>query len=98
MGKESSKYLLTKNILFFNFLHRCYISPLVFTCFRMMKGRATFFPPETIVVSFLHLMMLFYKVIFNYTLKRQSVVLHFCIILIILLFASQILNVTMMWK
>ena len=35
-------------------------------CFRLTKGPATFFRPETIVVSLLHLMVLFFKVIFNY--------------------------------
>ena len=39
----------------------CYISVLVLTCFRLTKGRATFFRPETIVASFLHLMVLFSK-------------------------------------
>ena len=34
----------------------CYISALVLFCFRLTMGRATFFWPETIVVSFLHLM------------------------------------------
>ena len=38
---------------------------------------AIFFQPETIVVSFLHLMVLFFKVIFNHTSKRQSLVLLF---------------------
>ena len=42
-----------------------YISALVLTCFRLTKGRATFFRPETIVASFLHLMVLFLKVLFN---------------------------------
>ena len=31
------------------------------TCFRLTKGLATFFRPETIVASFLHLMVLFFK-------------------------------------
>ena len=43
----------------------CYISALVLTCFRLKKGRAMFFWPETIVTSFLHLMVLFFKVLLN---------------------------------
>ena len=39
----------------------CYISALVLTCYRLTKGRATFFQPETIVVSFLHFMVLSFK-------------------------------------
>ena len=42
------------------------ISALVLTCFRLKKGRATFFRPKTIVACFLHLMMLFLIVIFNH--------------------------------
>ena len=38
------------------------------TCFHLKKGRATFFRPETIVKSFLHLMVLFFKVL----LKQPS--------------------------
>ena len=40
-----------------------YFSALVLTCFRLTKGRATFFRPETIVASFLHLMVLLFKVL-----------------------------------
>ena len=47
-------------------LFRCYISALVLTCFRLKKGRATFFRPEIIVASFLHLMMFFFKVLLNH--------------------------------
>ena len=61
-------------------LRCCWISALVLTCFRLTKGCATFFRPETIVASFLHLMVLFYKEIFNHTSKHQFVVLHFCIL------------------
>ena len=57
-----------------------YISALVLTCYRLTKSRATFFLPETIVASFLDLMVLSFKVIFNHTSKRQYVVLHFRII------------------
>ena len=56
----------------------CYISALVLTCFRLKKSRATFFRPETIVASFLHLMVLFFKALLNYSSKRQSLVLHWC--------------------
>ena len=45
--------------------HECrnvhYISTLVLTCFRLTNGRAAFFRPETIIVSFLHLTMLFFQ-------------------------------------
>ena len=44
------------------------------TCFRLTKGRAMFFSNTA---SFLHLMVVFFKVIFNYTSKRQFVVLLF---------------------
>ena len=39
------------------------------TCFRLMKGRATFFLPETIVASYLHLMVLFFKMLLNHSIK-----------------------------
>ena len=55
----------------------CYISALVLTCYRLKKGRATFYRPETIVASLLLLMVLSLKVIFNHILKRQFMVLHF---------------------
>ena len=42
------------------FVRCCYVSALVLTCFRRTKGRATYFRPETIVESFLHLMVLFF--------------------------------------
>ena len=54
----------------------CYISALVLTCFRLKKGCATFFWPETIVAIFLHLMVLFFKVLLNHSSKRQFLVLH----------------------
>ena len=54
----------------------CYVAALVLTCFRLTTGRPTFYPPETIVASFLHLMVLFLKVVFKHTSKRQFVVLH----------------------
>ena len=38
--------------------------PYTVTCFRLMKGRAKFFRLEIIVASFLHLMVLFFKVSF----------------------------------
>ena len=37
------------------------------TCFHLMEDCAAYFRPETIVASFLHFMVLFYKVIFNHT-------------------------------
>ena len=37
----------------------------VLTWFRLKEGRDTFFQPETIVASFLHLMVLFFKVLLN---------------------------------
>ena len=36
------------------------------TCFRLKKGRATFFRPETIVASFLHFMVSLFKMLLNY--------------------------------
>ena len=39
----------------------CCISALVLTQFRLTKGRTMFFRPETIVASFLHLMLLFFQ-------------------------------------
>ena len=54
----------------------CYISALVLTCFRLKKGRATFFLPETIVASFLHLMVLFFKVLLSHL---QNVLILPCI-------------------
>ena len=48
-------------------LRCCYISALVLTCFRLTKGRATFFRPETIVANFLHPMVLFFKVLLNHS-------------------------------
>ena len=35
-----------------------------------------FFQPEAIVVSFLHLMVLFFNVLLNHSSKRQFMVLH----------------------
>ena len=49
----------------------CYISAFVVICYRLTKYLATLFPPETIVANFLHLMVVFFKVIFNYTSKRS---------------------------
>ena len=50
----------------------CYIWALVLTCFRLTKGRATHFRPETIVASFLHLMVLLSKVLLNHSWKQSS--------------------------
>ena len=57
-----------------------------------LEGRVTVFWPETIVVNFLHLMMLFYKVIINHVSKRQFVVLLCCNIYLLL--SELIFNVT----
>ena len=56
----------------FGFVRCCYISALVLNCFRLKKGRATFFRPETIVASFLHSMVLLPKVIFNQSLQLSK--------------------------
>ena len=64
----------------FGFVGCCYNSALVLTCFRLTKGRATFFPPKTIIVSFLHLVVLFFKVILNHSSYCQFLVLH-CLII-----------------
>ena len=53
-----------------------YISALVLTCFRLTKGHAMFFRPERIVASFLHLMVLLFKVLLNHSLKRQFLLFH----------------------
>ena len=55
----------------------CYISALELTCFCLTGGCAMFFQIERIAVSFMHLMVLLFKVIFNHTSKRQFAVLHF---------------------
>ena len=55
--KVKQEYLKIRGVIY---------SALVLTCFCLTKGHATFFRPETIVVSLLHLMVLFFKVIFNY--------------------------------
>ena len=44
----------------------CCISALLLNCFRLKKGRAMFFRPETIVASYLHSMVLLSKVLFNH--------------------------------
>ena len=66
-----------------NTVRCCYFSALVLTCYRLKKGRATFYQPETIVANLLLLTVLFFKVIFNHTSKRQFMVLHFHICLTI---------------
>ena len=43
----------------------CYILGLMLTCFCLTKGLVAFFQPETIVASFLHLMVLFSKKLIN---------------------------------
>ena len=60
----------------------CYISYtviigiLVLTCFCLTKGHVTCFQPETIIASFLHIMVLFSKVLLNHSWKCQFVVFH----------------------
>ena len=44
-------------------------SVLVLTCFRLTKGPVTFFRPETTVASFLHYMVLLFKVLLNHSSK-----------------------------
>ena len=41
----------------------CDISAVVLTCFRLTKDRAMYFQPETIVVNYLHFMVLLSKVL-----------------------------------
>ena len=46
--------------------HKCRnitATALVLTCFSLKKGCATYFRPETIIVSFLHLMVILFKVL-----------------------------------
>ena len=62
--------------LVFCFTSCCYISALVLTCLRLMKGRATFFQSETIVASFRHFVVLLFTVFLNHSLKRQFLVLY----------------------
>ena len=47
---------------------------LVLTCFCMTKGRATYFRPETIVASFLHLIVLLLKVLFIHGVVLSDIV------------------------
>ena len=44
----------------------CYISELMLACFRLTMGLATYFRRETIIASFLHLMVLLFNVFFNH--------------------------------
>ena len=53
-----------------------YISAFVLTCFRLTKGRATYFRPETTVANFFHLMVFLFKVLFNHSWKHHFVVFH----------------------
>ena len=43
------------------------------TCFRLKKGRATYFRPETIIASFLHSMVLLPKVLFNHSFLKYRI-------------------------
>ena len=63
--KSFTKQIIYDGTLFIT-VRCCYISALLLTCLRLMKGRATFFWPETIVASFLHCMVLLPKVLFNH--------------------------------
>ena len=52
---------------------RCYyISALVLTSFHLAYGHSIIFRFERIVASLLHLMVLFFKVIFNHTPKQSQ--------------------------
>ena len=82
-------------------VHCCYISALVLTWFHLTKGRAAFFRPKTIISSFLHLMMLLFKVLLNLSSKHKFLLLHcrrivecqiygfLCILFLILLIKEQ---------
>ena len=80
-------YKRNKSIVFptiFNRCNSCYISALVLTCFRLAKGRASFFRPETIVTSFLHLMVSSFKVLLNHkSLVCGAFLLHTNIIIVL---------------
>ena len=54
----------------------CCTSAFVLPYFCLTKCHFTFFGPETIVSNFLHLLVLFFKVMFNNTSKRQLVVIY----------------------
>ena len=71
-----------RNVTFVSYVNCYYIATFVLACFRLTKC-ATFFRPETIVASFLHLMVSFYKMIINHTLKHQFVVNHCCTFILI---------------
>ena len=60
-------WFCTFNALLFT-LHCCYIATLVLTCFRLTMVCACIWP-EIINATFLHLMVLFYKVTINHTLN-----------------------------
>ena len=54
----------------------CYILALVLACFLLMKGCTLIFWPKTISASFLHVMVLFFKMKFNHSSECQFVLLH----------------------
>ena len=56
-----------------NVLRCCYISSLVLTSFRLKKGRVSYFRPDTIVTSFLHLMVLLFKVLLYHKLHQNDI-------------------------
>ena len=62
-----------RNILCCCTVRYCCISAVMLTCFSLMMGRDTFCPLETIAASFLHLTVLFFKVIFNHTVRFSLV-------------------------
>ena len=65
--------------IFNSFVRCCYISALWITCFYLTKGRVTFLRPKTIVASFLHLMVIFFKVIFSFALYVMHYIELLCI-------------------
>ena len=67
----------------------CCISALVLTCFLLKKGRAMFFRPETIFVSFLNFMVLLPKVLFNnISILLYKGIAGFCLLVL----AKKLLN------
>ena len=68
----------TRNNRFGSKIHILLLSALVFTCVRVTKIRARYFLNETIVVSFLHLMVLLFKVLFNHSesVIIDKIILH----------------------
>ena len=63
-GKHKWRNVIT---MYFTLRMYCYISALMFNCFFLTKSRVTYFQPETTVASFLHFMVLLFKVLLNHT-------------------------------